>query len=287
MLIKERAEKDFSNKEVKFKLVVPYGEEVQQDQQQEMREEQPVQKENAAELFEQVKNTDLFKSAINSAVEEATSGLRQNRDDILAEKKELESYKKMFKQAADDAELAEALKSGDTSIKKLLDDRVSSARSDMQKLIENKDNEINSLREQIAGADQRLKDFRIKDVVGSAALKNEFFQKTAVDDLMVLARQTWDMDDNGALVPRDGTGNVIIGNDGNAVTPESWVSSLTESKPHYFKTMTGSGASGGSQNVAGATYSRSEWQQKILSASKTEKQQLLKARDAGEVKITG
>lgn len=126
-MLKTNGGKDFA-----LKFMVPYGEEVQQEQ-------QPVQQESAAEVFEQVKNTDLFKNVISSAVEEATAGLKANRDEILAEKKELESYKKMFKQAADDAELAEALKSGDTSIKKLLDDRVSSARGDMQKVIEAKD----------------------------------------------------------------------------------------------------------------------------------------------------
>lgn len=275
-----KVEKDLNNRDMdvaKLSLIVPFGEEG--------GEEAPAEP-SAEELFEKVRETDLFKSAISSAVEEATAGLKENRDAILAEKKELESYKKMFKQAADDAELAEALKSGDTSIKKLLDDRVQSARSDMQKLIEQKDQELAALQEKISGADQRLKEFRIKDVIGSAALKNEFFQKTAVDDLMVLAQQTWEMDEEGNLVPRDAKGNVIIGKNGNAVEPDEWVSSLTESKPHYFRAMQGSGATGGKQSPAGATYTRSEWQNKMLSAKPEEKQQLLKARENGEVKIT-
>ncbi len=232
--------------------------------------------------------TPEFQSALEAkiaeAVEAATTGLKSKNSEILGEKKKVQDQLNKILAQAEDEKDQEDLKAGKLDVQSLIDKRVNAASQTWQEKLAAEQNEKEQLKKLVEEKETQFKQYQIKQQIGSEALKNEFFHPAALDDLLSLAGGAWELSETGDLVTRDKFGNVAVGKSGKPLSPSEWVESLTQSKPHYFKQVPGSGGKQGSGGSA-KTMSRAEWQAKIVSATEKEQAELFAKRASGEIVI--
>ncbi len=227
---------------------------------------------------------ETLRAELAKALAAETGGLKSKNAEILAEKKKVQDQlNSILAQAEDEADQA-ALKSGKMDFQALLDKRVNAANATWQERLQAEQSEKEELRKAVEAEKGRLKQFQIKQLIGNEALKNEFFQPTAIDDLINLAGGSWELTDGGELVSRDQHGNVAMGKSGRALTPKEWIESLTQTRPHYFKSMPGSGSKQGTGG-SGKSMSREEWQSMIMLADSKTQTDLFAKRAKGEIVV--
>lgn len=227
---------------------------------------------------------ETLKAELAKALAAETGGLKSKNAEILAEKKKVQDQlNAILAQAEDEADQA-ALKSGKLDFQALLDKRVNAANATWQERLQVEQAEKDELRKAVESEKGRLKQFQIKQLIGNEALKNEFFQATAIDDLINLAGGSWELTENGELISRDQHGNVAMGKSGRALTPKEWIEGLTQTRPHYFKPMPGSGGKQGTGGN-GQTMSISEWQQKLMMGTPQEQAELFNKKTRGEIVV--
>lgn len=233
--------------------------------------------------FNTLAENPAFKEFLTAAVAKETEGLRNKNDQLLGESRKYKDSLRKIESGIQEEEDLKALKAGQLDFQTLLDKRVGAANKDWQDRLSAKDQEAEDLRKAVSDRELKLQDFQIRSQVAQVALQNEFFQQSALDDLMHMASQTWKLSDSGSLVARDGSGNIILGKNGAPVTPGEWIQGLSDSKPHYFKQMPGSGARGGQSG--GKLVSLKSWQDSLVNASPSERKSLLAKRASGEIEI--
>lgn len=235
-----------------------------------------------------ITETPEFQEALKAKLAEAlaaeTSGLKSKVNEILDEKKKVQAQLNAILSKAEEEEDQQALKSGKMDITALLDKRLNAANQTFQERLQAEQAEKEELRKAIESERGKLKNFQIKQLVGNEFLKNEFAQHSAIEDLMILAERTWELTDNGELISRDQSGNVRIGKTGRALSPKEWVEELTQSRPHYFKQLPGSGSKQGSGG-AGKSVSLADWQKMIMLANSKEQADLFAKRAKGEIVV--
>ncbi|WP_374415277.1 hypothetical protein [Ectopseudomonas oleovorans] len=226
---------------------------------------------------------EALKSHLAQALEQATTGLKNKNFELIAEtKKAKEQYNALIAQIEDEKDQAD-LKAGKIDVQAINDKKIAARDREW----EARYNELLAAKEEsdkaIAGERSKLKSFQIKQFVINEALKNEFFHATAADDLANLAAGVWDLTESGDLVARDKDGNIALGKNGRALTPKEWIEDQQKIRPHYFKTMAGSGAKPGVSGVQ--TMSRAEWNTKILDSTAAEEKELFKKWNSGQIVI--
>ena len=227
---------------------------------------------------------ETLKTELAKALAAETSGLKSSNAKILDEKKKVQDQLNAILAQAEDAEDQAALKSGKMDFQALLDKRVNAANATWQERLQAEQGEKEELRKAVDAEKGRLKQFQIKQLIGNEALKNEFFQPTAIDDLINFAGNSWELTDSGELVSRDQHGNVAMGKSGRALTPKEWIESLTQARPHYFKAMPGSGGKQGTGGN-GKAVSREDWQKMVMLASPKDQAELFAKRAKGEIVV--
>ncbi|MGK8437215.1 hypothetical protein ACRS3X_07665 [Ectopseudomonas hydrolytica] len=228
----------------------------------------------------------LLGTKISEAVARETEALKKSKSEILDEKKKLEAQLKGLATTAEDQADLDALKAGKLQLQDFVDKRVNAANQDWQARLQGVEGEKSELQKALEGERSKLKQFQLKTLIGQEALKNEFFQPTAIEDLLLVAANEWSLTDDSELVSRDKNGNIRIGKDGKPLTPGEWIQGLTQSKPHYFKPMAGSGSKGSGGQGGQRTMTTKEWQSMLATANAEEQKKLLAARASGELRIT-
>lgn len=226
---------------------------------------------------------EALKSHLAQALERETSGLKNKLSEVLGEKKKTQEQLNAILAQAEDEQDQAALKAGKLDMQALLDKKIAARDKSWEDRLNAELSEKEELRKAVEAERSRLKSFQIKQFVINEALKNEFFHATAAEDLAGLAAGVWDLTESGDLVARDRDGNIALGKTGRALTAKEWIEDLQKTRPHYFKTMTGSGAKPGTAGVT--SISRAEWQRKIATAKPEEQRELMMKRTKGEIVI--
>jgi len=229
---------------------------------------------------------EALKAHLAKAVEEQTAGLKNKLSEVLGEKKKTQEQLNSILAQAEDEQDQAALKAGKLDVQSLLDKKIAARDKSWEDRLNAELSEKEELRKAVETERSRLKSFQIKQFVINEALKNEFFHATAVEDLAGMAAGVWDLTDSGDLVARDKDGNIALGKNGRSLTAKEWIEDLQKTRPHYFKTMNGSGSKPGS-NGADKTYTRVEWQKELAKASPKDQKDLMIKRAKGEIVITG
>jgi len=227
---------------------------------------------------------ETLKAELAKALAAETGGLKSKNSEILAEKKKVQDQLNAILAQAEDAEDQAALKSGKLDVQGLLDKRLNANNQTWQERFQAEQAEKDQLRKAVDAEKNKLKQFQINQQFGNEALKNEFFQPSAINDLINLASGAWQSTDSGELISRDQHGNVAMGKSGRALTPKEWIEGLTQYHPHYFKPMPGSGGKQGAGNNI-QTYKRDEFQQKLLMADPKTREELKKKYLSGEILV--
>lgn len=226
--------------------------------------------------FEKLESDPRFQQYVTSKVEKVVEPIKTSRAKTLNEKKTLAERLKSLESGVQEKEDLEALRAGKLDLQALLDKRINANSSSWQEKLAAEQAEKDDLRKAVSERELKLQDIQIRHQVAQVALKNEFFQQSALDDLVHIAGSTWKLNDAGGFVARDSSGNILLGKNGVPVTPDEWVQSLTSTKPHYFRDLPGSGSRGG--NGTGRVIKLGDWQKILMSASTDAEKDALKTR---------
>ncbi len=106
--------------------------------------------------------------------------------------------------------------------------------------------EIDSIGTELMQAQQRIQDLtdrlqrdRVRDVVRRSALEMNVMP-VALDDVLLLADQTFEMAESGEILTSGGGDNEA------GVSPDDWLDAMKERRPHWWPSSVGAGASNGS-----------------------------------------
>lgn len=128
------------------------------------------------------------------------------------------------------------------------------------------------------GLQKRLESVLIDGAVAKVAAEVGA-HTTAIDDISWRIRQQFKLGEDGKPVALDEGGNKIFMEDGNPLTIEGAVRSLTKKAPHLFQSSSGGGApnssaGGGRPNAAANPWKKDTWnvteQMKAIKADKSE-----------------
>lgn len=207
--------------------------------------------------------TPEIEQIINDRVNSAVSGLKGKNNELIGKLKvandslrrfdgiDPDAVKNIMKRFADDEE-AKLIAEG--KIDDVLTKRTERLRADVDKQIKAANDRADKA-EAFAG---KFRDRVLGDAVRGAALKVGALPGAA-DDIILRARGTFTLNDDGEAVAVDGEGNPVLGKDGKTpLTPVEWIESLKETAPHLFQAGEGTGAGGHKNGAAGGAMKRTE-----------------------------
>lgn len=207
------------------------------------------QAENAHKLeVDELKVT--LKAEGATAVEEATTGLKDKNVEILNEKKGLQKKLKLFdgikpEDVATEHEFyeknkdAEFLKDG--TVEELIQQKTSQLTSDHEtvvtELTENHD-------KQLVRGDlyQGLFEAKVMDDGLRAEAVKQGVLPGALQDILLRGKSVFSLDDNKQIEARTSDGKLATTADKKVLTPKNWIEGLKETSPHYWPGSTSANA---------------------------------------------
>mgnify|MGYP001806313413 CR=1 FL=1 len=201
----------------------------------------------------------VVKALVDKAVQEATAGLRKNKDEILAEKKKLDDQLQTLLSALGGEEgvkqaqeMRERLAKDETN--KLLaegnyegwfEQRTVAMKTAHGKEVEAKEKVISDLTAERDEAVRRLNDYQINAAIAAGcqevAVKGAYHKAVAA-----LVRDTIKLDENGEVIVFEDDGKTQrYGKQGKPMSVAEAIDSLREKMPDMFEPSSGGGASGG------------------------------------------
>ena len=135
----------------------------------------------------------------------------------------------------------------------MLDKRTERLRADVDKQIK----AANERADKAEAFSNKFRDRVLGDAIRAAASKAGALPE-ASDDLILRAKGTFQLNDEGEAVAVDANGDVLFGKDGKTpLSPLEWAESLKETASHLFPRAEGTGAGGHKPN-GGGSLKRSE-----------------------------
>jgi hypothetical protein len=206
---------------------------------------------------------------INEAVEKATATLKQNRDEILAEKRKLKESLDAIQGQIDALggtdglkgliEMRERLSKDETN--KLLAEgkhdewferRASAMRKDLEAKIKAATEKAEAAERDRNAAHTAYAQREIEATVMQAATKAGIVD-TALDDVLLRARNTFAFDREHGVHIKGPDGVVLLGKDGKSpMGAAEWLDGMKEKARHWFPGSRGAGAEGGMGGGNGA-----------------------------------
>lgn len=203
---------------------------------------------------------DDLEAKIKAAVEEATAGLRKNRDDVIGEKRDLKKkfdeqndvivalggedgikrLKTMMETLQKD-ELGTLLSEGKTE--EWFDKRMANREKDHKsqlKTLQEKLDEVVRERDDAVGSKRKL----VLETEVMSACAETGVTETAYEDVKAAAGFLFKNDAEHGLCIRDKEGTVVYGKDGKTpLTPLEWLGMQKENKRHWWPPSKGADAS--------------------------------------------
>jgi len=192
-------------------------------------------------------DTPEVKAAIQAAIDKEVAGLKAKNAELLGklkdapkvDPKEWEQLQELKKKVEANEEM-KLLAEG--KLEDVLNRRLEAKERDWQAQLQARDTKLQEYDTVVKQKDERLKSVLIDSEVRQAYVGLDF-EPAAMDDIMLQARHTFVMDEDGAVVPRDADGVIRMGKDGRTpLTPSEWLEGLAEKKPYLRRASTGAGA---------------------------------------------
>lgn len=199
-----------------------------------------------------------FQEAVKEQVAKLTEGLQKNRDDLKAEKKELQEKLNSFQSQWDglDAKkvketLALIEKNEDVKLlaegknEEVLQKRTQRLTEEHDRVVQGLNKQIEDLTSQNAGFQNQIKTLRVEGEIRQAAVEQGLVP-SAIDDALTRANSLFNVDDTGNLVAQEAGGSTVMGKDGKApLTPAEWLEDMRPKASHWWPAPAGAGAQGG------------------------------------------
>ena len=168
------------------------------------------------------------------------------------------------------AELEEAAKGklDEAGIQKLVENRLNSTTAPLKRELDKYKAELSEREKKLEEYTTKERQRTISDAVRSAALRMKI-QETAIDDALLLAERTFEIDESGTVITKDGLG------------PEVWLTDMQSKRPHWWQPSSGGGANGTKQgSMSNNPWSANNWnmteQGKIYMQDPSKAEQLAK-----------
>lgn len=162
-------------------------------------------------------------------------------------------------------EEAELLKQGSEGIQKIVEKRIAKAQEAWNKEKQGYEEKVAGAHEVASTFMEQVLNFRIME----AALKAGVHQH-AMEDVILRAKQIFDVDEEGRAVQFDQEDNIVPGKNGkDPYSVAEWLESMTDKAPHWFEANNSGGGAGGNRKPN-------------LSGKKTMKRTAFEAMDQGE-----
>ncbi len=177
---------------------------------------------------------------IDSKISEAVAGLKTKNEELLGEKKTIQTQLQRFADISDPEEAIKALKFineseeaqmiRDGKFDELLEKRTSTMRLDHDNSITelaDKLEEVTAGKSKYKGLYQtKIMDDSLREVANKAGVRPE-----AVTDVLLRAKTLFQLGQDGSVEARDSGGKLLKNEDGNVITPSVWLESMKETSP--------------------------------------------------------
>lgn len=188
-----------------------------------------------------------IQAALKAAIDAEVAGLKAKNAELIGKLKEAPKFDKAeydslldLKKKVEANEEMKLLSEG--KLEEVLNRRNEAWKRDTEAQIAARDNKLNEYESIVKAKDERLKTLLIDSEVRQAYVSLDY-EPAALDDILLQARMTFVMDENGSVVPRDSDGVLRMGKDGRTpLKPQEWLEGLVEKKPYLRKASTGAGA---------------------------------------------
>ena len=200
-----------------------------------------------------------FLAAVKEAAASDVAGLRQNRDDVLAEKRKLSDDMKAMKTRYDGLGEYDALKTmvdrlqndeearliADGKMSEVLERRTESMRKDSESRVTAATTRITELETESAGLRSTIVTLQVDSSIDQASAKLEC-APTAIPDIRRAAREMFSLNAETNTIEARTDGVVKMGPDGKSpLTPATWLEGQKRTSPHWWGVSKGGGANGG------------------------------------------
>lgn len=207
------------------------------------------------------------KELVDAAVAEATKGLATNKEQILAEKKELQQKLEGLTKQWDglDPEVVKNLVNrmnndeetkliAEGKIDEVVERRVAALRKDLETQLAAAQEKLDEMSGTNEGLSSKVKNLVIDGMVRQAGSELNLLP-SAVEDAIYRAKGQFELDEHDHPIARDDKGALLIGKDGKSpLSPKEWLENMKEKAPHWFPTPSGAGAGGGPGNAGGGQF---------------------------------
>ena len=198
--------------------------------------------------------SDVIKAAIEDAVKKATSGLMNNRDTILSEKRDLEAKLKGID--VDDYETLKSARSQAEEDKlkeaqeyeQLLTKKTSDLEAKFTGQLESATKRAEAAEVEITNYKTELKKQNLSNQLREEVVKSGVLAE-AVDNVVGESGLVFSLSETNELEARDVNGNLVLDADNVVMTPAKFLQNLKTSKAFYWGTSQGSGLSGSAPPV--------------------------------------
>ena len=196
---------------------------------------------------------------LQEKVEQEVAGLKKKNSDLIGVEKKLkeqmaqfegldvERLKNLQKQMDQNEELR-LLSEGKTE--EVFTRRVELLKKDYDAQIAARDGKLQEVTNVLKQKEENLRKLVVDGTVRESYITLDF-EPTALEDVIRSAREVFIMDDEGKVVPRDTTGNIIFSKDGTTpIDAKGWLELQAERKPYLRRASKGAGA-GGNRSYGG------------------------------------
>lgn len=202
-----------------------------------------------------VLNNPQIKAMFERMLEERMTGIVNNRNQVLDEKKELQKEVAQLKKQwegfdpdrvrrimenIDKDEETKLISEG--KLDEVVARRLDRYRADTDQQIKLRDTKIEEMAKALSEEKEKRSRLVIDGSLRSAAVEAGI-TKTAIEDVVFRGRQVFNLDEKDRPIPRDPNGNMLVGKDG--ITPLSaveWLDSMKKIAPHWWPPSQGGGA---------------------------------------------
>lgn len=215
------------------------------------------------EVSEDVKTAlnEQFDSAVKTALEKETAGLKAKNQELLEGQATLKSklsafdgmdptvVKDMMKQFQDEKEQG-LFKEG--KFQELLTARLEANSAKFNDQIDGLNKKLEVITGERDGFQSKYRQAVVSQEIGNLALKTNI-RPTALDDIQRRAMEVFSVDEEGKLEAIDAKGKPVMTADGKLLTPERFLENLRQTCVHYWPDSEASGLQEGESGGSAAT----------------------------------
>ena len=149
-------------------------------------------------------------------------------------------------------QVADGKLKGNDSIEKEVANRVASMKTDYENRLQAQGKETKAWQEKAESAEGKFRRSVVAQAVTNAVVaEGSGADPKALPDILERAYKVFHVEDNGALVPKEGEATIYGGDGTTPQTPSEWLGKLKESAPYFFKRSTGADAGGNGKGLPG------------------------------------